>query len=188
VLKQIPEFRKYVEIAGFRNVKMSNIEEFLKAINREKPESVDIQFFDAKLIATWHHLYFAALNALTAFENEENLSKTLPMETLLYASAQRQIRKATELIGINPNSTDVAVLAIGGRTEAVKVAVSRVSRRIKGERDDSVLELSKEKENVIRKGFDVSEVELQTVAGKNNLEKALIDLVIERMALLVTKR
>jgi len=188
VLKQIPEFRKYAEITGFRNVRMSNIEKFLKAISKEKPENVDIQFFDAKLIATWQHLYFAALNALTAFENEENISKTLPMETLLYASAQRQIRKATELIGIKPNSTDVAVLAIGERTEAVKGAVSRVSRRINGERDDSVLELSKEKENVIRKGFDVSKVELQTVAGKNNSEKALIDLVIERMALLVTQR
>lgn len=188
MLKQIQEFGKYVEITGFRNVKISNTEEFLKAIRRGKLENVDVQFFDARLVATWQHLYFAALNALTAFRNKENISRTLPMEALLYASAQRQIRKATELIGINPNSTEVALLVIGGNPEAAKAGVSAVSTLVDGERDDAVLELSKEKEIAIRKAFEVSQVELQTVTGRKNLENALTDLVIERMALLVTHR
>jgi tRNA threonylcarbamoyladenosine modification (KEOPS) complex Cgi121 subunit len=188
VLKQIPEFRKCVEITGFRNVKISNVIEFLKAVDGEKTENLEVQFFDAQLIATWYHLYFAAMDALTAFKNKDNISKTVSMETLLYASAQRQIRKATELIGIQADSKNVAVLVVGEKPETAEAAVSIISRRINAECDDSVLGLTKEKETAIQRVFGISEVELQTIAGKNNLEEALTDLVIERMALLVTLR
>jgi KEOPS complex subunit Cgi121 len=186
VLKRIEEFGKYVEIAGFKNVGIKNVEEFLKATCKSSP-SIDVQFFDARLVATWEHLYFAALNALTAFKNGENISKSLAMETMLYASAQRQIRKATELIGIKHRKSSVAVLIIGEKLEAVKSELSAITRSVNGVPDDVVLELSREKVREIREAFDITEAELQTVVHKNNLEKAMVDLVIERMALLATQ-
>jgi len=48
---------------------------------------VEVQLFDASLVTTWEHLYFAALDSLTAFRNRENISRSLAMETMLYASA-----------------------------------------------------------------------------------------------------
>jgi KEOPS complex subunit Cgi121 len=186
VLKHIEEFEKYVEIAGFRNVKIKNVEEFLKATCKSSP-SIDVQFFDARLVATWEHLYFAVLNALTAFKNEENISKSLTMEAMLYASAQRQIRKATELIGIKHTTSTVAVLIIGEKPETVKSARLAISKSVDGVLDEAVLELSREKVREIREAFDITEAELQTVMHENDLEKALVDLVIERMALLATQ-
>jgi KEOPS complex subunit Cgi121 len=187
LLKQIEEFGKHVVIAGFRNVKVKDIEGFLKKNRKEKPSNVEIQFFDAKFVATWQHLYFAALNALTAFKNRENISESLAMESLLYASAQRQIRRAMKLLGIKPNSSEIAVLIIGERPELVRSTLSFVSKQVKAKRDDTVLGLSREKAVDIQKIFVISDVELETVMKKDCLEKALTDLVIERTALLATQ-
>lgn len=187
MLKYIGEFRKQVEITGFRKVQIKDIEEFLKIIRKEEPLNVEIQFFDAKFVATWQHLYFAALNALTAFKNKENISKSLAMETMLYASAQRQIRKAMNLIGIKPDSSEIAVLMIGEKPETVRSALSMVSKHAKAKSDDTVLELSKGKATIIQKIFGISSVELKTVMKKDDSERALTDLVIERMALLATR-
>jgi tRNA threonylcarbamoyladenosine modification (KEOPS) complex Cgi121 subunit len=109
------------------------------------------------------------------------------METLLYASARGQIQRATQVLGIKPSSSNVAVLIVGGKREAVQSALAKVSRRIGGRLDDSVLGLSKEKVERIRRAFDVSEAELETVM-EDSVEKALVDLVIERMALLAAAR
>jgi tRNA threonylcarbamoyladenosine modification (KEOPS) complex Cgi121 subunit len=188
MLKQIKEFEKYIIITGFKDVKIEDTEEFLKIINKEKPLGVEIQFFDASLIATWQHLYFAAINALTAFKNKMNISKSLAMETLLYASAQRQIKKTMEIMGIKPGMSEIAVLIIGEKPAMLKSALQVVLRHINAEQDDAVLGLSKRKNELIRKTFGVSEVELKTVMKKNDLENALTSLVIERMALLATQR
>ena len=188
MLKHIEEFRKHVLITGFRNVKIEDTEEFLRKMRNEKPPSVEIQFFDAELVASWQHLYFAVLNALTAFKNNENISKSLAMEAMLYASAQRQIRKATEILGIKPDTANMAVLIIGEKPETVKSVLSKVSMFVNAQEDDTVLKVSTKKVRIIQKTFGISDLELKTVMKKDGLEKALADLVIERMALLATKR
>jgi KEOPS complex subunit Cgi121 len=109
LLKYIAEAGKYVEITGFRNVGIKDAEEFVKAARKETPQSTWVQFFDAELVATWQHLYFAVLNALLAFKTERNISKSVAMEVMLYASAQRQIRKAIQLVGVKCDSENVAV-------------------------------------------------------------------------------
>jgi len=187
MLKYIAEAGKHVEITGFRNVGIKNAEEFVKATCKETPKSVWVQFFDAELVATWQHLYFAALNALLAFKNESNISKSVAMETMLYASAQRQIRKAIDHIGVKCKSANVAVIIIGENAESVKAFLSAVSKRVGKEPDDTVLEISSTKAQDIRKAFGVTETELETTMRKSSKEQALVDLVIERMALLSTQ-
>jgi len=187
VLKHIKEFRKQILITGIRNVKIEDAEAFLEGIRRKKPSNVEIQFFDAKFVATWQHLYFAVLNALKAFRNKENISKSIAMETLLYASAQRQIQKAMKL-GIKSGASNIAVLIIAEKPEALKSALSMVLKYVNAQQDDAVLELSNEKIKIVQRTFGISDLELKTVMEKGCLEEALTDLVIERMALLVTER
>jgi tRNA threonylcarbamoyladenosine modification (KEOPS) complex Cgi121 subunit len=186
LLKYIEEYAKYVEITGFSNVKIEDAAEFLKAVRKEK-KTACVQFFNAELVATWEHLYFAALNALLAFRNKRNISKNIAMEAMLYVSAQRQIRKAIALIGLKRESANVAVVIVGENPDSVKKALHAVSKLIGAEPDEAVLELSKSKVRSIRRAFGISEKELETVIKKNNLEDALVDLVVERMALLSTQ-
>jgi hypothetical protein len=64
-----------------------------------------------------------------------------------------------------------------------------VSRLIGGQRDDRVIDFTQDKSEGIRKLFGISDVELEAKSIGKGLEKqALIDLVIEHMALLVTQR
>lgn len=187
MIRHIKEFGRYVAIVGFRNAKIRDIEEFLRIIRKEKQPKVELQFFDAKLVATWQHLYFAVLNALTAFKNKENISRSLAMETMLYASAQRQIRKAMEILGIKPHTSEIALLIIEEEPETLKSALPAISKHINAQQDDTVLEISEKKAKLIQKTFKISDIELETVMKKDGLEKALTDLVIERMALLATQ-
>ena len=187
MLKYIEEAGKYVGITGFRNLSIKDAEEFLKAARKGAPQSICVQFFNAELVATWQHLYFAVLNALLAFKNEGNISKSVAMETMLYASAQRQIRKAIDLMGVKCSSANVAVVVIGESGESVESFLSAVSKRVGENFDDDVLELSREKVHGIREAFGITETELETVMEKDNDKDALVDFVIERVALLSTQ-
>jgi tRNA threonylcarbamoyladenosine modification (KEOPS) complex Cgi121 subunit len=184
----LEEFGKHVAIAGFKNVEILNVEKFLETIRTRLKADVEFQLFDAKFVATWQHLYFATLNALTAFKNKENISKSLAMETMLYASAQHQIRRAMEIIGIKPSSSEIAVLIVGEDAKDVESALSSIAEIVHAKRDDRVLVLSEEKIKAIRKAFEISDVEIEAVKAKGALKKAIVDLVIERGALLAAQR
>jgi tRNA threonylcarbamoyladenosine modification (KEOPS) complex Cgi121 subunit len=187
VLKHVEEHAKYVEITGFKNVKVEKTEELLKKIRSKSDANVSVQFFNAKLICTWEHIYFAVLNALTMFATKRNISKNLAVEVMLYASAQRQIRKGINFIGVKPSCRNLAVVVIGETPKGVKTTVSAISELFGQQPNEKVLELSIEKVQEIRRAFIITEKELKVVTKKGDAERALIDLVIERMALLSTK-
>jgi len=186
MLRHIEEHGKCVEITGFRDIQIEDAEEFVKSMRNSNQRNIAVQFFDAELIATWEHMHFAVLDALLAFRNGWNISRDLAMEVMLYASAQRQIRKAIDLAGVKQGSSDVAMMIIGEDQAAVKRTLSAVSERLGKQPDETVLELSKSKTSRIRRAFGISEAEIATVSEKNP-DKALVNLVIERMALLATQ-
>jgi tRNA threonylcarbamoyladenosine modification (KEOPS) complex Cgi121 subunit len=109
------------------------------------------------------------------------------MEVMLYASAQRQIRKAIQLIGVKRDSANVALVIIGENPDAIKGILSAVSKCVGAEPDETVLELTKEKTHRIRKAFVISANELEAVMEEENANQALVNLVIERTALLSTQ-
>ncbi len=174
----------YIAVAGFKNVKIRDINDFLEQVRREVKEA-HVQFLDAKLIAGHQHLHFAALNALKAFEKKRNISSSLAIEALLYASAQRQIRRALEMLGVKEDSSQIAVLIIAETKQEMDDCLDTVSWLIRGERNDSVLELTEEKSEGIKKLFSISDLEIEAKLRRKGLEtEALSDLVIEHLALL----
>jgi len=180
-------YNRYIAIAGFKNVKIKDVNGFLEQVRREVREA-HVQFFDAELIAGQQHLYFAALNALKAFERKSNISSSLAIEALLYASAQRQIRKAVDMLGIKEDSSQVAVLIMAKNRQGIDDCLKIVSRLMLGERNDDVLELTDEKIEGIKKLFGVSDPEIEAKLRRKGLEReALVDLVIEHVALLATQ-
>ena len=181
------EYNGYIALAGFKNVKIKDVNVFLEQVRREVREA-HVQFFDAELIAGQQHLYFAALNALKAFERKSNISSSLAIEALLYASAQRQIRKAVDMLGIKEKSSQVAVLIIAENRQEIDDCLKEISKLMPGERCDDVLELTDEKIEGIKKLFGVSDLEIEAKLRRKGLEReALVDLVIEHVALLATQ-
>lgn len=186
MLKYIEEHRKYVKISGFRGINIQNSEEFVKSFEVEIQSSVFVQFFNADLIATWEHIYFAVLNALSAFSNRRIISKKLAIETLIYASAQRQIRKAIALLGVKHSSPNVAVTIVGDTKGAVRKTFLAIKNHVKALDDETVLELTQEKTRNLCKAFGITTKELEAVSVENSNTHPIVSLIIERMALMQT--
>jgi len=176
-----------ITIVGFSKVKIQNINNLLEQFRKENKEA-PIQFFDAQHIAGKQHLYFAAVNALNAFDKKTNISNNLAVEALLYASAQRQIKKAVNMLGIKQDTTEVAALIIPKNSNEKENYLKLVTKTIQGTLNDNVIELTNKKIATIKKLFKISEKEFKAKLKKEGLEKeALTDLIIEHMAILVTK-
>ena len=111
------------------------------------------------------------------------------METLLYASAQRQIKEAVKMIGIKPNTSRVAILVLTENRDQASTVLKAVSKLLGGRRDDSVVDLTDDKMTDLKRLFAISNVELEAKKDRSDAERqALTDLVIEHIALLVTQR
>jgi KEOPS complex subunit Cgi121 len=181
-------FGQNLAIAGFRDVHIGKPDEFFQEVKKETGSGC-IQFFDASLVAGFDHLRFAALDGLNAFKSEANISNDLAMEILLYACARRQIREALNLIGIKPNTKHVVVLALSSSAEQALSDLDIVSRLIKGKRDDSVVAFVDDKVRRLIQMFNISDIELEAKAlQRNDRKQAIVDLIVERMALLITQR
>jgi tRNA threonylcarbamoyladenosine modification (KEOPS) complex Cgi121 subunit len=186
MLHYIEEYGKYVEIAGYTNILFAEAEAFLKANRKQPQQHIEIQFFNAELIATSEHVYFAVLNALQAFRQKTNISKSVAMETMLYASAQSQIQKSIDLLGIKPTTKDMAVAIIGVDPKHIENALQELTSCIGRKPEESVLQLCKHKQESIKKTFSITNKELSSMT-KDDGDTAIVNLVIERMALLATQ-
>jgi KEOPS complex subunit Cgi121 len=189
MIQRISEFKVYAAISGFENAKIGDVNCLISSVRKELNDVDAVQFFDARLIATWQHIYFAALNALTALKNKANISNNLAMETLLYASAQRQIKKATEMMGVKSTTKDVAVLVVAKNQETAENAMKTVQKLISGKLNEDIIEINQDKFDRIRRFFQISDREFAAKLEKKELEKeTLVDLVIEHGALLAIQR
>ena len=181
-MKRVEEYNLYLDINGYRDVKIKDVNYIF---NKIKKERVVIQLFDADYVAGYEHLFHATLNALKTFDQKRNISNSLEFEILLYASGQRQISKAIDMLGITPVSSNIAVLILSQKEEKVKLAQEKVSQLIKGVRDDNVLEVkNKKKISNLMKNFEITEEAIGTEIDKNLTLKYLI---IEMGALLAVK-
>jgi len=180
----IEEYNKYIKITGYQPITFQKAETFLKTHRKQTPQQTDIQFFDAQLIASPNHLYFATLNALQAFQNKTNISKSIAMETMLYASAEHQIQKAITRLGIKPQTQTMAIVIVAKEQNHIEELLRTLTEFIGTKPDNTVLELTKEKEAQIHQTFQITSTELEILT--NNKTKTT-DLVIEQIALLATQ-
>jgi hypothetical protein len=78
---------------------------------------------------------------------------------------------------------------MAGSQDKASRTLDIISKSLPGKRDDSVIKLSSKKINGFKKLFRISNLELDTkTEGKDSEKEALLDLVIEHMALLATER
>ena len=108
------------------------------------------------------------------------------METMLYASAQRQIQKAINRSGIKPQTQNMALIIIGDDPKQIETTLKEVTKSVGSEPDESVLDLTKNKEEKIKETFEITDEELK-VLENGYQKKAIINMVIERVALLSTQ-
>lgn len=136
-------------------------------LNRlQSVRSGQVLALDAGMICGRDHLESAVEHAQRAFVRGTNSANNIMMETMLYASGERQISKAREKMSVKEGADSVALVLFDASKEEVL--------KITGlEEDDAVLECSRSK--LIR--FGIEPGELDAVPPEKTS-----DLALERVA------
>lgn len=181
----IKKFSKHLLIAGIKKLGMLNYEEICSKIDKGY-NNLEIQFVDPRKILGSNHIYFATLNALKAFKNKKNISKSLSIEILLYISGQKQIEAAIRLFGLQKKNRNLILVAVGEKKEDLKRLEQNVKKSLNVELDNSIIEsYSKKKYDNIKRVFNISTLEIETVKRKSDDSKDVLEkLIVERMAFL----
>ncbi|AEG17337.1 KEOPS complex subunit Cgi121 [Methanobacterium paludis] len=163
-----------IQIAGFKsNIKDFNgVMEKISRISRINSDCV-VQIMDADGIAGRKHVMHAAIHAVNAFQRNENIAKDLGLEICVRTSAQRQISRALDILGIQEGEMNICAVAVGC-DNGVMVKLGDFL----GEMDDSVLEPD---ETVLKKIYNISDMELETIGS---IER----LLMEKTSLLILEK
>ena len=188
MILDLSEDGKLVFVSAFKAPPRMDPSAILKELRIATP-SIEIQFFDGMHIAGKEHLEIAAVNAVHAFKTGTNISRNVAMETLLYASAQRQIDVAIVRVGVTPNSQTVGLVAFCDTKDDAEKLNNRIIQFLRIEMNESLLDdWSEEKASAIMKLYAIEATELEAIRmpGQQTWE-AIRKAVIERVALLSTR-
>ena len=140
--------------------------------------NIIIQAFDADMIYGKNHLISAFEHAKRAMDRKTNTTNSLEMETMLYASGERQLKLAIPKMGIKKGKTKIAFVLINQKAKNLGNLAGEMLKFLNLTRDDQVLDGD---ENTLKK-FGISENEMKTVTkakyGHLILEKvAKVDII-----------
>ena len=173
-----------IKIAGFKS-SINDYEEIMqkvkeisrKTVKRElSGENTDkdctVQLLNADGIAGSEHIIHATLHAIKAFKRHQNIAQDLGLEICVRASAQRQISKAINILGIKNGEINICAVAVGCSNDLMDQMESLL-----GKRDDDVI---KPDNTVLKSIYGISDLEVNT-AG--DITRALM----ERTTLLIVE-
>jgi len=172
----------FVAIGGFRVKPIGDPKALVKA-EGDAASPCQAQILDASKVAGREHLFLSAVNAAKSTETGLAVSKSITVETLLYASAQDQITKALAALGVKVKSTSVALMVFANSRADAEAGYGKAAVLL-GEEDDGVLELDDEKAAALKKAYGIGDAELESAGG----DRALGGLIVERGALLSLRR
>ncbi|KZX16252.1 kinase binding protein CGI-121 [Methanobrevibacter cuticularis] len=161
-----------IEIAGFKTDIIS-IQETLETLDKIKNNCCDgcvIQLLNAKGIAGRKHIEHGITHAINAFKRKENLANDLGIEICIRTSAQRQISKALEILGLKEGNMDICVVMIN----CPDYFLDELS--VIFDRDDSVLEKD---QLILTELYDISEKELDIFCIEDILIDKTSALIVE---------
>ena len=166
----IPELK----IMGFK-ADITDVMAVLNKINQiSSGSNCTLQLMDARGLAGKEHVSHAILHALNAFKRKTNIAKDLGMEICVRTSAQRQISKAIDILGLKEGPMEICAIVIGCSTE-LEDELNSFFENEKFRRDDDVLE--------------PDEMVLTEIYGLENAEIELMDhlpyILMERTTLLI---
>lgn len=145
-----------VEILGFTG-EIESIPKTLEQIDNIRNSCCDVgivQLMNADAIAGKEHLKQGVVHAMNAFERGENLAKDLGIEILIRTSAQRQISKAFEILGLKEGKMNIAVVLI----DCPDYFIDELSDIFV--RNDAVLEAD---ESILINLYEIPEKELKNI-------------------------
>ncbi len=151
-----------LQILGFKG-EISSVGDTLNQISSLKKDSEIIQLLNADAVAGYRHIEHGVNQAFLAFERGENLANDLSVEICLRCSAQRQISKAFDLLGLKEGPMNLCIILIDCDDYSSQLSSFFT-------RDDSVLNPDVEK---LKEIYSLDDDELKIM----DIEDILIDRI-----------
>jgi len=177
-----------VNVVGISEIHNSNNltqEELLNFVKSTSSDSLTVQLMNGLLIADETHLLSASQNAINAQNGKYMLSRTLDVELIVYASAQRQIGRALDELGVYDSVEHVAVVVIGNDRKSVEQSLRKIATKV-GKEFPNPFARSKERFDRIKAHFDITEKEICTLTDSGDdldRQKALSRCIVSRISL-----
>ena len=139
-------------------------------------QGIEIQLFDAHMIFGKPHLISAFEHAKRSIQRGENVTHSLGMEILLYASGERQIKKAIKKMGIKKGGNLLVILFLhpSELNKKIDTIVNEFLKDFNLEKNDSVILPDK----TMLSEYGISKQAISSVS-KNQV----FQLVLEKIAL-----
>ena len=157
------------DIAGAKGSKIDPEAVVRTAAEWASSRGAEVCLLDARSVFGRDHLESAALHAIRARDARTMSSRSVAMETLLYAAGARQVQDAIRSVGLRKDTTAIGVVIFGS------AKVDDLIHDMGWSRDDGVLDA--EGKSLERVG--ISDREAKTVSDRQRA-----DLVLEKVALL----
>lgn len=175
----------YIGLAEVNNAKHLGQQQLIAMSNQSHESILATQFLNSSLIAGPQHLISAAQNAYNAHSGNYGLARSLDVEILVYASLQRQISRAIEILGIDDEQLSIGIIVIGTDERTVKSHLSTLIDAI-GNEIDPPFYLDSQGINNVAQVFDITETELNLLDFDKSLEsrqQALTRCITGRVSL-----
>jgi KEOPS complex subunit Cgi121 len=166
-----------VEIAGFKT-EIANIQETLDFIEKIKYNCCDaciIQLMDAKAIAGKKHIEHGILHGMNAFKRKENIANDIGIEICIRISAQRQISKALDILGLKKGKMEIVAVLINCPDYFIDELNSYFTR------DDDVLDPDL---SILKDIYDIPQKELETLSS---IDINIADVLMDRTSALIVE-
>lgn len=142
------------------------------------------QFFNSMMIVDEMHLLSGAQNAVNALKGDYMISRTLDVELVVYVSAQRQIGRALDIMGVNDELSSVGVVCIDEDEKKVRECLMRIEEKV-GEEISPMFSPTSEKISSLMQNFGITELEMKQFKDSDDLatrNQALSKCVVSRVS------
>lgn len=173
-----------IGIAEIQNSNNLDTDNLLKLAKSLSDSVLVFQFFNSQMIVDELHLLSGAQNAVHAMNGEYMISRSLDVELIVYASAQRQIGFALDIMGVKDQLTSLAVVCIDEDEQNVRNCLTEVTKQV-GEEVLPMFNPTHEKTVVLMETFGITELELQQFTDDTDLvsrSRALSKCIVSRVS------
>ncbi len=163
---------KVVGISEFHNSKNLKQEELIQLAASLSSDAITVQLLNGRLIADEIHLLSAVQNAINAQHGEYMLSRSLDVEIIIFASAQRQIGKALDTLGVYDGLDEIAVVVVGFDVESVEKIILDLAKQI-GKEILPPFPATNERVERIKDHYQIDDKEINTISDSRTIESRL---------------
>ena len=142
------------------------------------------QFLNSMMIVDEMHLLSGAQNAVNALKGGYMISRTLDVELVVYVSAQHQIGRALDIMGVNDELSSVGVVCIDEDEKKVRECLMGIAEKI-GEEISPMFSPTSEKISSLMQNFGITELEMKQFKDSDDLvtrNQALSKCVVSRVS------